>query len=82
MPKTIPAPKTTPELTVPDPRTDPKPERVHTGPLSWALGGAAPARQKAGHGPGERRREPAPNRQPGGGADVRRRHNPGSRFRG
>jgi len=83
MPKTIPVPKATPDLTAPETRPDPspRPERALTGPLSWVLGGATPARGRPAAGNGERRREPAHGRQPVS-AEARKRRNPSSRFRG
>lgn len=83
MPKISFAPKTNPDITTPEPHTDPEPRpgREHTGPLSWVLGGAPAARPAPAPGRQEPRREPAHNRQPVG-ADVRRRRNPSSRFRG
>lgn len=66
--------------------TDPQPpaqpdERPLTGPLSWTLGGGPQPNPKPAPGAHERRREPVPSR-PMNGGDVRRRHNPSSRFRG
>lgn len=83
MPKTITAPNAIPDLTAPETRPDPSPRpgRALTGPLSWSLGGATPARSGPAPGNGERRREPSPQRQPIS-AEARKRRNPSSRFRG
>jgi hypothetical protein len=83
MPRTLFAPKTNPDLTTPEPRSEPspRPAREHTGPLSWVLGGAPTARQGSAPARSEKRREPAPARQPMS-ADVRRRRSPSSGFRG
>ncbi|MFZ6185890.1 hypothetical protein [Nannocystis pusilla] len=83
MPRISFAPKSNPDLTAPEPQPDPapRPAREHTGPLSWSLGGAPAARPGAAPAKSERRREPAPSRQPAS-KDVRRRRSPSSGFRG
>lgn len=82
MPKTQPAPKhdDPSQTTVPAAESTP-PGRIHTGPLSWALGGLTQAPRRDGPDRAERRRAPADQRPPAA-ADPRRRRSPSSGFRG
>jgi hypothetical protein len=65
--------------TLSDDQRPARPEGAQPDPLGWRLGGATPVPQRPGQNKPERRREQTPPRP---AADVRRRHNPSSRFRG
>lgn len=84
MPKTQPAPQhdhlCEDPITTADPPPAP-PGHLHTGPLSWVLGGAPRVTHPGAPGKPERRRERAQQRPPAA-ADPRRRRSRSSGFRG
>lgn len=84
MPKTQPAPQRDELLEAPVTAPDPTPAptgRVHTGPLSWVLGGAPRAPHPGASAKPDRHRERAPQRPPPA-AGLPRRRSRSSGFRG